>query len=210
MAKENFLLVSLEESQSKQLAEVLNNNTSRKIINYLSLHDESTESEIAKKLSIPLSTVHYNLQKLKQAHLVEVEHFTYSKKGREVDHYKLANKYVIIIPKKVKGIKSALRNILPVGLIILGIGAFLQFTLRMSSFTNVSSASRTVPAAALEATPEAAMMADTAIQTATHPTSVSYASHYALWFIIGAFSALTLIVILIVIFRLIRQRRSNI
>ena len=123
MPKQNFLLVSLEESQSKQLAEVLSNDTSRKIIDYLSENEDATESDIAKELNIPLPTVHYNLQKLKEAQLVTVDEFHYSKKGREVDHYKLANKYVIITPKAIKGIKSitnALKSILPVSIILEG------------------------------------------------------------------------------------------
>ncbi|MBS3138191.1 helix-turn-helix transcriptional regulator, partial [Candidatus Woesearchaeota archaeon] len=114
MPKQNFLLVSLEESQSKQLAEVLSNDTSRKLIDYLSEHEDATETDLSKILSIPLPTVHYNLQKLKEAQLVTVEEFHYSKKGREVDHYKLANKYIIITPKSTRGIKTALKSILPV------------------------------------------------------------------------------------------------
>src|SRR3989344_3477918 len=121
MAKQNFLLVSLEESQSKQLAEVLSNDTSRKIIDFLSSQEDATESDVAKMLNIPLPTVHYNLQKLKEAQLVAVEEFHYSKKGREVDHYKLANKYVIITPRPVKGIKNALKSVLPVSITLAGI-----------------------------------------------------------------------------------------
>src|SRR3989344_1421237 len=120
MPKQNFLLVSLEESQSKQLAEVLSNDTSRKLIDYLSEHEDATETGLSKTLNIPLPTVHYNLQKLKEAQLVTVEEFHYSKKGREVDHYKLANKYIIITPKPAK-IKTALRSILPVALVFAGI-----------------------------------------------------------------------------------------
>ncbi|HLD33616.1 MAG TPA: helix-turn-helix domain-containing protein [Candidatus Nanoarchaeia archaeon] len=127
MAKQNFLLVSLEESQSKQLAEVLSNDTSRKIIDYLSAKEDATESDIAKELNIPLPTVHYNLQKLKEAQLVAVDEFHYSKKGREVDHYKLANKYVIITPRPVKGIKNALKSILPVSIILAGLTSLLAF-----------------------------------------------------------------------------------
>src|SRR3989344_2211124 len=79
MPKQNFLLVSLEESQSKQLAEVLSNDTSRKLIDYLSEHEDATETGLSKTLNIPLPTVHYNLQKLKEAQLVTVEEFHHSK-----------------------------------------------------------------------------------------------------------------------------------
>jgi len=133
MGKEKFLLVSLEDSQAKQLAEVLSNETSRKIMNYLSEKDDATETQLAKALNIPLSTVHYNLQNLKEARLVDPETFHYSEKGREVDHYKLANKYVIITPKGVKGIKTQLRQLLPVALTLAGMSVVLQIVQNMMS-----------------------------------------------------------------------------
>jgi len=131
MTKEKFLLVSLEDQQAKQLAEVISNDTSRKIINYLSEKEDATETQLSQALGIPISTVHYNLQKLKEASLVNAETFHYSEKGREVDHYRLANKYVIITPKPVKGIKTQLRNILPVALLLLGASWMIKF---MQSF----------------------------------------------------------------------------
>ena len=99
MAKNNFLLVDLNEKRTKKLAETITSNTSRNILNYLTEKDDS-EANISKELKIPISTVHYHLQKLQEAGLVIVEEFHYSKKGREVNHYKLANKYIIITPKK--------------------------------------------------------------------------------------------------------------
>ncbi len=122
MTKNNFLLVDLNEAKTKKLAETITSDTSRKILNYLT-EKESAESIIAKELDLPLPTVHYHLQKLQEAGLVTVEEFHYSTKGREVNHYKLANKYIIIAPKKVTGLKQKLRGILPVTLIILGISA---------------------------------------------------------------------------------------
>ena len=41
----NFLLVSLEEKKAKKIAEVINNDTSRKIIDFLAKKD-ATESEL--------------------------------------------------------------------------------------------------------------------------------------------------------------------
>jgi len=120
MAKESFLLVSLKESKAKKLAQVISNESCRKILDYLS-EKEATETDLAKKLDIPISTVHYNLKHLIDAGLVTAEEFHYSEKGKEVNHYKLANKYIIIAPK-VFGIKEKLKSILPVALII-GLGA---------------------------------------------------------------------------------------
>ena len=76
-------MVSLEEGKAKELAEVITNDTSRKILNYLADQEDVVETDLAKELGLPLSTVHYNLQKLVKAGLVATEEFHYSKKGRE-------------------------------------------------------------------------------------------------------------------------------
>ena len=96
MSKSNFLLVDLNESKTKKLAETITSDTSRKILNYLAEKEQDTETKIAEQLLLPISTVHYHLQKLQEAGLILVEEFHYSPKGREVNHYKLANKYIII------------------------------------------------------------------------------------------------------------------
>lgn len=133
MADENFLLVSLKEDDAKKLAQVISNDTSRKILDYLAHKKDDTESGIAKKLKLPISTVHYNLQALVKAKLVQADEFHYSEKGKEVNHYSLANKYVIIAPKNApESLKSKLRRILPVALLA-GAGALV---LKMFSLWN--------------------------------------------------------------------------
>ena len=87
MAKEKFLLLSLSESKTKELAQAVSNDTCRKILDYLA-DKEASESELASKLDIPISTVHYNLQQLQKGGLVVVEEYHYSEKGKEVNHYK--------------------------------------------------------------------------------------------------------------------------
>ena len=137
MAKESFVLVSLKEDKARKLAKVLHNESCRKILEYLT-SKEATETEIAKKLQIPISTVHYNLTQLSESGLVIVEEFHYSSKGREVNHYKLANKYIIIAPKSTFGIKEKLKSVLPVALLV-GASAFVigivrQGTARIGTF----------------------------------------------------------------------------
>lgn len=127
MAKEKFILVSLKDDESKKLAQIITNDTSRKILDYLA-EKEATESELAEKLGVPISTIHYNLQALLKGRLIEADEYHYSEKGKEVLHYKLANKYIIIAPKTTYGIKEKLKSILPVGLIALA-GSFLVYFL---------------------------------------------------------------------------------
>lgn len=98
MSKKNFLLLSLEDKKAKKIANIVNNESCSKILDYLTNKD-GTESEIAKELNSPISTVHYNLQQLVDAKLVESDNYHLSSKGKEVKHYSLANKYIIIAPK---------------------------------------------------------------------------------------------------------------
>lgn len=126
MSSKNFLLLSMEEEKIKKVSNVISNDSCRKILDYLS-NKEATESELAEKLQIPISTIHYNIQQLMETGLIESKEFHYSEKGKEVNHYKLANKYIIIAPKKTFGIKEKLKSILPVALIISGTALVLQY-----------------------------------------------------------------------------------
>lgn len=133
MAKESFVLVSLKEEKARKLAKVLNNGSCRKILDQLTAK-ESTETELSKKLNLPISTVHYNLKHLLDSGLITADEFHYSQKGREVNHYKLANKYIIIAPKSTFGIKEKLKSVLPVALLV-GASAFAIQLFRMGTAT---------------------------------------------------------------------------
>ena len=122
--KDKFVLVNLREA--KDLAKVISNDTSRKILDYLSEKDGS-ESEISRILGIPISTVHYNIKQLVRVGLVKVEEFEYSEKGREVNFYKLAKKMIIIAPDDVKVFKKDIAKILPVGLIGVIVGGLMYW-----------------------------------------------------------------------------------
>ncbi len=194
MSKNNFLLVDLNEAKTKKLAETITSDTSRKILNYLT-EKEGAESVIAKELDLPLPTVHYHLQKLQEAGLVTVEEFHYSTKGREVNHYKLANKYIIIAPKKVTGLKQKLRGILPVALIILGISALWSFfsVNRTSMVATKSMAAQQLAMPMLE-------------QNIVMMQPPVYADQYSvLWFLAGGLFTLVTYVLIIVMQEKIRR-----
>ncbi|MEM4267854.1 MAG: helix-turn-helix domain-containing protein [Candidatus Woesearchaeota archaeon] len=119
MSEENFLLVSLKEDKAKKLAQVISNDTSRKILDFLTKRKDATESEIARQLGLPISTVHYNLQHLHEAKLIQAEEFHYSKKGKEVLHYSLTNKFVVIAPKETPEVFfQKLKEIMPVFIMV--------------------------------------------------------------------------------------------
>jgi len=157
--KETFLLVSLNEKKAKRLAEVISNNTCRKILDHLA-KGEASESEISKELDIPISTVHYNLKHLVDAKLVKADTFHYSPKGKEMLHYRLANQYVIIAPESTKhSIREKLKSIIPAATITVALGTVAQLLYR-SKFNETLMMTR----ANLEA--EAAPMAMKAAESA--------------------------------------------
>ena len=187
MAKKNFLLLSMEDSKIKKISNVISNESCRKILDYLA-DKESSESEIAEKLNIPISTVHYNLQQLVDAGLVSADEFHYSKKGKEISHYKLANKYIVIAPKNTFGIKEKLKNIFPAVLIASGAALILQY-LSKPKIVSITQPAMMAKSFAQESSIAAApMMADTAQSTIISSSSLSQS--IALWFFIGAAFAL--------------------
>jgi len=182
MVENNFLLVDLNEPKTKKLAETITSDTSRHILNYLT-EKEGTESVIAEKLKIPLPTAHYHLQKLLEAGLVVVEEFHYSQKGREVNHYKLANKYIIIAPKKVSGLSEKLKGILPVAGVVLLVSALLGlFTSKSGAFSS-GIESKMVP-----------MMQQNVIMKV--PVSDP---NYVLWFLAGGLFTLLIYLVMVVV-----------
>ena len=177
---------------------MISNESCRKILDYLSDRD-STESELAEKLSIPISTVHYNLQQLTETGLIESTEFHYSQKGKEVSHYRLANKYIIIAPKKTFGLKEKLKSIFPVVLIASGAALVIQYLSKSmidvpeQPMMMAKSLARESSIAAASA-PMAADQAQTASAMAAQNVS-SLPQNIALWFFIGALFALAVFLV---------------
>jgi len=143
--------------------------------------------------------VHYNLSQLVKAGVVAVEEFHYSEKGKEVNHYKLANKYIIIAPRKVSGLRQKLRGILPVAIATLGIGVVIKFIGSMSSSYNTGM----MQVAEKSAETSAAIMQDTVAESApavmARTPEVVSEPNVALWFLVGAGTALGLYVLYVLL-----------
>jgi len=220
----NFLLLNLDEPEAKEIHEVLSNKTSKRIIKHLTDIEHDTESGIAKALKLPLSTVHYNVQKLKKSRLVIVDTFHYSKKGREVDHYKLANKYIIITPKPVSDIKALLKSLIPIGIITAGVGSIVELVYRFGRSSQVMVASvapqamnrasdtivqesEIATSAAAKATTQTLLSPEPAMTMLAEPTtSVFNISIQATWFFIGAVVA---IIVMTLVLWLVKRKKSN-
>jgi len=184
MADESFLLISLDEQKSKSLAQVLSNDTARKILDYLSKVDHATETDISKVLKVPLSTVHYNLDLLVKSDLVSNEKFTYSEKGKEIIHYSLSNKYVIIAPKKTELLMEKLKQFLPVVLITTGVSLLIKYIWPV--LTNAPIAQKRLMAASAPLMEESADMALKAMPS----QPVMQTQEFAVWFLFGSVFAL--------------------
>lgn len=213
------MLLSLKDSEAKRLGQVISSDTARKILDTLA-EKKHTESELAEKLKIPLSTVHYNIKALVEAKLVTADEYHYSAKGREVTHYGLANKYVIIAPASAEsGVLDKIKALLPVAILTAAVGWTIQWFNAASSIPSTAapmlreaatesarvadalptakSMAVQAPAMAAEAIPEAA---DTAAALAAVPEPTTQLP-IGLIFTLGAAFALTLYLIIEALWR---------
>lgn len=193
MSEESFLLVSLEEDKAKKLAQVISNDTSRLILDHLSKKADSTETAIAESLNIPLSTVHYNLKQLVAAKLVAADTYHYSEKGKEVLHYHLSNKYVIIAPKSSFSLREKLKQILPVAAIVGAASVVLDLASKAQPVAERGMLMKSMADYAAEES-AGALMAPTA-------AALPQAGNSGLWFFIGGLAALVLLLLWSMIFR---------
>ena len=137
-----------------------------------------------------------------------VEEFHYSPKGREVNHYKLANKYIIIAPQKISGLREKLKGILPVGLVVLGISGIIKIiTLtKEKTFSGANEMLKAAPVFTEDRMLEAGLEINQL--TAAAPLLPPSAPDYALWFLIGAVSAIGIYVIILLIKELIKKYKK--
>jgi DNA-binding Lrp family transcriptional regulator len=126
MSDENFILVSLEDSKSKEISEVLGSKTCKKIIAYLSENKEASQKDLSDNLKIPMNTLDYNIKKLLLSGFIEKrKNFFWSKKGKKIIMYELSNKSIVISHKKSSGEK--IKSIIP-AFILTAAGTFAVWT----------------------------------------------------------------------------------
>lgn len=202
MANNKLILMSLDDEKINRIANVVSNESSKKILDYLSGRDYATESEISKELGIAISTIHYNIQQLIDAGLVSSDEFHYSEKGREVNRYSLANKYIIIAPKGTKkaGLRQKLRSILPIAIISVATAGILEWSARLINAASLQASKQ------LEQEPMLMASKTELVQSASPAAGAPEAAavvqsvqplwqNMALWFLIGAFFAIILFII---------------
>jgi len=178
--EEKFIMVSMGDEKSKYIAEVLGNSTCKKILDYLA-EKESTITEVSNNLKIPLNTVDYNIKKLIQSGLIEKASFFWSIKGKKMPTFKVSNKRIIISPRK-----SVLTSVF-LSFIITGISAFLLKVYGVSQSIADNSIAVEKAAGLLQASSE--------LSYAMPPETYIAFGNWA-WFLLGAWFAIVLIIIL--------------
>jgi len=114
---------------SKGVSQVLSNDTCRDILDTVS-DEPLPASQIADKLCIPLPTIDYNLKKLADVGLIKIHHKRWSQKGRKMNFYAPANKFIIIVPRLVNNeALKTLKKLLPIGSLVTLAGGVTGFFL---------------------------------------------------------------------------------
>lgn len=113
------IMIDLDDPRTAKIADVISNKTSKRILSALA-EEELSESELAKKIELPLNTIGYNTKKLEEAGLIEkVKGFYWSEKGKKIYKYKVSNKRIIISPQSLlRGVIPALLASLIIALVI--------------------------------------------------------------------------------------------
>lgn len=126
MDENHFMLISLEDSKSKAVSEVLGSKTCKKIITHLSEKKEASQQDLSKALNIPMNTLDYNIKKLLESGFIQKrKNFFWSKKGKKIIMYELSNKSIVISPKKSS--QQKLKSIAPAFILTLA-GTFAVWT----------------------------------------------------------------------------------
>ncbi len=191
MAKDKVLFIDLSEKKTKSIAEAITSETSRKVMDHLA-QGSDTEQKISGSLNLPISTVHYHLQKLMDVGLVKTNEFHYSAKGREVNHYTLASQYIIIAPSRDTNFKDKLKALLPVCGVVVGVAAILKII-------EISSSSALEVATKMTGVTQNVMLADAPqLMAETAPVILAPSIDFSLWFLLGGICAI--LVYLFVVF----------
>lgn len=194
MDENHFMLVSLEDSKSKSISEVLGSKTCKKIISYLSERKEASQKDLSNALTIPMNTLDYNIKKLVDSGFIQKrKNFFWSKKGKKIVMYELSNKSIVISPKKSPSQK--IKSILP-AFILTAAGTFAIWTYEKIKYASMNTSNYAADAAEGIALKGGAEMN---VITATAQTNYLFANQPTpvwAWFLAGS---LLMIVILSII-----------
>lgn len=180
--------IDIDDPRTGLVAEALANKTCVKILGLLAEKD-LTASDIAVKLGIPLNTTGYNIEKLIASGLVEKSSdFFWSVKGKKTPVYKVANRRIVISPKRV--IKGVLPAVILSGFFALILRKFSFVSEKVSSENSVSSAIPQLDVAVSTGVESASKISADLPIIAQNVSSVAQTTNSWVWFFAGALFSL--------------------
>ncbi|MFH0808747.1 MAG: helix-turn-helix domain-containing protein [archaeon] len=190
------VLISIGDSRMKEVAEVLGSDSCLRILDLLAVEDLAV-SDIARKLSMKLNTVDYNVKKLVMAGLIEKSGHWWSVKGKKMPVYQVVDRKIVISPRRSVPAKF---------LWVLGLTGIVGVWIR----SLVKPVDVIMKDVVFEAAPQMDMLAANAGMTESVARSVGSVSFWSglagwEWFLIGAWFA----IVLFFIFSLISERGLN-
>ncbi len=178
--------IDIDDPRTGLVAEALANKTCVRILGLLAEKD-LTAGDIASNLNIPLNTTGYNLEKLISSGLVEKSSvFFWSVKGKKTPVYKVANRKIVISPKRL------VRGVVP-AVILSGIASVIlrQITLSTSNSSGVSQ--KFVESSSLASSTGSDVAIRTLPEIASAVSNNSSLSGVWGWFFIGALFSLIIL-----------------
>jgi DNA-binding transcriptional ArsR family regulator len=196
MTDEKFILVSMEDSRSKKIADALGNKTCRKLVDYLAEKNEASAKDISDELKIPLNTLDYNLKLLLDSEIIEKKkNFFWSKKGKKIAMYGLSNKSIIISPKSTK-ISSKLKSLIPPTMLV-AVSTFAIWAYNKISSASQYTVSRGAEMLKTVSDNSAGIVSTAAPSTPIYNPSILFNNvHNWIWFLAGSVLALIIFSIL--------------
>jgi DNA-binding transcriptional ArsR family regulator len=185
--KEKYLLLSLEDDRTIELAKILGNKTCKKIIDFLADRNEASEKDIADGLKTPINTIEYNLKKLIKTEIIEkTKTFFWSQKGKKIPMYRVSNKSIVITPRKK--LASKLKNILPVVLASGIVTSVIGMLTKIKNPENIEFATNVLKNEALPTFAAKAMADSTEAISTTATTNIFISQPFPIWgwFLAGA------------------------
>ena len=144
---EKLLILPLNDKNSKKISQIISNDTARNILEAIASQPLSA-SQIAEKLSISLTTVQYNLEKLNDAGLVKVERTKYSEKMKHMKIYAPQRKFIVIVPEK-RGRRDVIatlkRYLTVIAFAVVGSGIIEFFTAMRTKTPAFEEVTRSIP-----------------------------------------------------------------
>ncbi len=169
-------VVGLDGEAADEAFDVLSSSTTRRVLSLL-YDDPATPAEIRDRIGTSLQNVHYHVEKLEDAGLIEPAGVGYSEKGTEMTVYAPSNEAVVLFAGRQDDrsrLRTALKRLFPTAVAL--VGATLAFGFYLGRFDGGSE--RTPRSADAEDAPteggDAGALDATATETATETVESGY------------------------------------